>query len=80
MWVERAGETAEVSRGGETPGGSGAQQVTQAFERAGLRTQQRGGGGGTPTPAPAYVVPGEYQVLLRVGDRTLSQTLRVIQP
>jgi len=67
-----------VSRSGEAPGGAVAQEVTQAFQRAGLRSQQRGGAPATPTPP--YVPPGEYQVLLKAGDHTRAQKLQVIQP
>ena len=57
------------------PSSSGINTVAWSMRRGGDRGRGgRGAGGG---PLDALLAPGEYQVTLRVGGRTVSQTARI---
>jgi hypothetical protein len=74
-FVERPGESPPPAeaRTGENP--EEVQRAQRAFREAGLR-----GTGGFGAPQPPLAEPGEYTVTLLIGERALTQTLRVEAP
>jgi hypothetical protein len=86
QWVERPAEGRPSAGGGGGFGGGGAPSLEQDILRlvrgdtGGGRRRFGGGGGGLfpqrSEPAP-LAEPGTYTVILKVGDDTFTQTLKV---
>jgi photosystem II stability/assembly factor-like uncharacterized protein len=86
QWVERPAEGRPSAGGGGGFGGGGAPSLEQDILRlvrgdtGGGRRRFGGGGGGLfpqrSEPAP-LAEPGTYTVILKVGDETFTQTLKV---
>jgi hypothetical protein len=91
VWVERPGENFNTGgRGGRGGGGRGGAAITgpdstlaaivaQLIQNPGGRAGRggRGGGGGAFGGAGAAVLPGDYLVTVRIGEKTAKTVLRV---